>query len=372
MSKFLKSMIVLLAIVAMATPVMAEDMLSLGGQMRVRGMYQDTGADATSTFMDQRLRIGGKLSIADGVSITFRTDVSEGTWGADNGFGRFGSVVAWDRAHLDLANDQFAFRAGTQNFLYGNATIDAQETGLTFTVKGAVPVNVFFSLIDTNGAASDAFLYGAQVAFTGVKIFFANQKDGAEEDAYVLGATYGATFDAVKISAEFDYFTGDASAALDAMGTQLVVNASFAASEAMSVGGAFYYAFGADANESQYSFFGNGFNAYDPLNYGPLENDNLLVIVRPYDVFGDAGVMALQVFGDFKASEALGFSASLAYAEPEEDDNTTADSAIFLNVGTKYALMANTSLAAQVQYVDYDQVGAEEQLSAEVKLSVNF
>ena len=406
MSRFLKVMIVLLAIAAMATPVMAEDMLSLGGQMRVRGMYQDNGSDTTNTFFDQRLRIGGKLAVADGVSITFRTDVSEGTWGSDNGYGRFGSVLAWDRAHLDLANDKFAFRAGTQNFLYGNATIDAQETGFTFTVKGAVPVNVFFSLIDRNltaasaavaagytcdcttgtaactavpasaavaaGNDSDAYLYGAQVAFAGFKVFAANQKDGAEEDAYLLGATYSATYDAIKVNAELDFFTGDASSTMDAQGTQFVMNATMAASEAASVGGAVYYALGADANETQYSYFGNGFNAYDPLNYGPLENDNLLVIVRPADVFGDAGVMALQVFGDFKVSDAANVTASLAYAEPEEDANTTADSAIFMNVGGKYALMANTAIAAQVQYVDYDQANYEEQLSAEVKLSVNF
>ena len=156
------------------------------------------------------------------------------------------------------------------------------------------------------------------------------------------------------------------------MGTQFVMNATMAASEAVSVGGAVYYALGAGANETQYSYFGNGFNAYDPLNYGPLENDNLLVIVRPADVFGNAGVMALQVFGDFKVSDAANVTASLAYAEPEEDANTTADSAIFMNVGGKYALMANTAIAAQVQYVDYDQANYEEQLSAEVKLSVNF
>ena len=150
MSKFFKSMIVLLAIVAMATPVMAEDMLSLGGQMRVRGMFYDAGGDDTSTFMDQRLRIGGKFSIADGVSVTFRTDVSEGTWGADNGFGRFGSVVAWDRAHLDLDGSLFHLRAGTQYIGFGNAfAVDVQEVALKFSVKGDVPVDAFFSILDT-------------------------------------------------------------------------------------------------------------------------------------------------------------------------------------------------------------------------------
>ena len=89
MSKFLKIMIVLLTIAAVAAPVMAEDRLSLNGEMRVRGWYIDDGGDSTDSFMDQRLRIGGKLSVAEGVSITFRFDETEATWG--NGGSEFGA-----------------------------------------------------------------------------------------------------------------------------------------------------------------------------------------------------------------------------------------------------------------------------------------
>ncbi len=135
MSKFLKSMIVLLAIVAMATPVMAEDMLSLGGQMRVRASYLDTGGDATSTWVDQRMRIGGKFSIADGVSVTFRFDATERAWGAGGntfGAGRLPQDgMQWDRAHMDLAFNGFSLRAGQQYIGVGSlgGTFNAQDAG---------------------------------------------------------------------------------------------------------------------------------------------------------------------------------------------------------------------------------------------------
>ena len=120
--------------------------------------------------------------------------------------------------------------------------------------------------------------------------------------------------------------------------------------------------------------FGNGFNLWDPMNHGPLQNDALQVVISsPYNTFGGgAGVQALQVYGDFKVSDALGFTTSLAYAQPEDDDNTVADSALLLNVGATYALMANTKLATQLQYVDFDQSGDASSFSAGLALYVNF
>ena len=391
MSKFLKIMIVLLTIAAVATPVLAEDRLTLGGQMRVRGAYLDNyisdgeQQDGSMFDFDQRLRVGGKLSIADGVSITFRTDFSEGDWGNDNGYGRFDTIKDMDRAHIDLDGDMYHLRIGTQNWFWGK-TLDIQETGATFTIKSAMPIDIMYALIDDNQPDADAHLYAARVGHSmdnySASLIVGGYNGGATDEASynLFAGTLDYNLDAIKIMAELDFFTGDYTEDVDAVGTQGYVDVSLAASEAMTVGGAFYYAMGADDDEYQLTYLGNNFNVWDPLNHGPMQNYNLQAIKRPYDFFGfaesdgyaGAGVMALQGYVGFQANDDLALTGSLAYAEPEDDDNTGVDSALIINVGADYQLMANTDIVAQAQYIDPDAPGADALTSVGTALRVNF
>jgi hypothetical protein len=244
----------------MATPVMAEDMLSLGGQMRVRGWYTDVdGDDFTTSWMDQRLRIGGKLSVAEGVSITFRTDITEVNWGnggSEYGSGRMGSTQQWDRAHIDLTKGNVHVRAGQQYAGFGLAqTINSQDAGLRVDVKGPVAFSAFWLLDDQNGTSSDSYLYAANVGHKtdmyAANIFAGGQTKAVSmhENSYMVGVDTVFNLEAVKLAAELDYFTGDASDTVDAVGLQFFLDAGFAASEAMTVGGQFYYAQGADAGK---------------------------------------------------------------------------------------------------------------------------
>ena len=390
MGKFLKSMIVLLAIVAMATPVMAEDMLSLGGQMRVRGWYVDDGSNATDTWADQRLRMGGKFSVADGVSVTFRFDVTEGNWGSgDNTYGTgrnsyeedgHGSTIHFDRAHLDLDFDSFSLRAGQQYVGFSQSgAFNAQDAGITIKTKGAVPVTAFFMLADDDDDNADGFYYGANVGFGADNFkgnFFVaaqNKVNDEDEDVYLIGADAKINLDAVKIVAELDFFTGDEDDNDDAFGTQLFVDASMAASENMTFGGQLYYALG-DDTDTQYVVLGNDFGGWDPLfALGTGLDNEQIGAGRPFDLFGDnSGVIAGRLYTSVKASDAATISASITYATPEEDANVDADSALALAAGMKYALMANTSLGVQVEYIDVDESGVDEVLQAGVGLFVNF
>ncbi len=389
MSKFLKSMIVLLAIVAMATPVMAEDMLSLGGQMRVRASTWDDGGDSTNTWVDQRLRIGGKFSIADGVSITFRLDATEKAWGAGGstyGAGRMPQDgMQWDRAHIDLAFDGFSLRAGQQYIGVGalGGTFNAQDAGFKIATKGAVPVTAFMMLADDNGDSTDGFYYGANVGF-GADAFKGNafvasqnkvSNDG--EEVYLIGADVTFNMDAFKILAELDFFTGDATATTDAFGTQLFIDASMAASETMTFGGQIYYAMG-DDEDTQFAYLGNDFNGWDPLfDVGSGLDNGPFGATRPQEFFNtaagiDAGVIAGRLYGNAKVSDDLKFGASIAYLEPEEDSETTSDSAIVAALGMKYAVMSNTSLGALVEYIDVDAPDTDSEFGASVGLFVNF
>jgi hypothetical protein len=372
-------MIVLVAIAAIAAPAIAADNLSLSGSMRIRGAYLDNGGDYTNTGIDHRLRVGGKFTATDAISLTFRSDFSEGSWGADNGYGRFGSITQWDRAHLDIDTDSYHFRAGTQYWGLGTMyAFDHQGTGMTLTVKGAAPITMVYSLVDNNETSTfnddtDDFAVAVTTSVAGVSPYVALLK-ASDTEIYLIGASYAADYDGIKVGAELDFFTGDADATTDAVGTQAMVDVSMAASEAATVGGRIFYALGADSDEAQISYLGNGFGGYDPLNYGPYENENLQNITRPADAFGDAGVMALQVYSNFKASDAVGITASVAYAQPEDDDvSTGGDDALFLNVGMTYALMQNAKIKSQVQYVDYDEdENNDANMSVGLGLWVNF
>jgi len=385
MSRFLKIAIVLLAIAAMAAPAFAADNLTLGGQMRVRGWYvdADTADGSTSTWADQRLRIGGKFTVAEGVSITFRTDFSEQNWGSNPAYGR----TAWqlDRSHLDLDFSAFHLRAGQLYAGYGmTQVINSESTGAKFDLK-AIPLSFFVLLDDDNDSNSDSFLYAANYALKtdAVKANFiiAGHNDGAEENVNLFSADATMNFDAVKVAAELDFFTGDANdaAGIDAMGTQFFTDVSFAASEALTVGGQFYYAQGADTDgsEVQYTYLGNDFNGYDPLfDLGTSLSNEKIAIQRPFDFTGDnAGAIGARVYLTGKANDALGYGASFGYMEPEEDGNTTIDSAMFYAVAMKYTVMANTSLQAQLQYIDIDDddaTAADSILAGGVGLFVNF
>jgi len=276
MSRLASLLIVLLAI-AVATPVLAEDRLSLNGQMRVRAWHIDVdGDDQTNTYADQRLRIGGKFSVAEGVSVNFRFDATESNWGAQPAFGggripNDGSMQ-WDRAHLDLQNDMLHLRAGSQFVGFGQSGFDAQDNGLLLNIKAPVTVSIFYMLDDDNnskdeyvidndplsstygdliekfeGNKSDSHYYGVQVGHKtdmyASNIFVAGQKD-FDEEVYVLGLTYAQSFDALNLYTELEYFTGDASETEDAYGLQLFADLSAAVTETVTVGGQFFYAMG--------------------------------------------------------------------------------------------------------------------------------
>jgi hypothetical protein len=378
-------MIVLVTIAAMAAPAFAEDRLSLNGQMRVRGWNLDNGS-TVNTYADERLRIGGTFSVAEGVSVTFRTDVTEKTWGA--GGSEFGSGrmpqdgQQWDRAHMDLTKGNFHLRAGQQLVTFGlGETMNAQEGGLRLDIKGPVAISGFFMLDDQRGAASDSYFYGVNAGhktdiYSG-NVFVGSQtkaKD-ADESVYLIGADVATKLNVVNLKAELDFFTGDATATADAVGTQLFVDASMAASDVITVGGQLYYALSADAGEVQYQVIGNDFDGYDPIwDLGTSLSNEQMPLGRPFDFTGDnAGVIGARVYASMKATDAVKVGASVAYLTPEDDNMTSVDSAMLVAGAVTYAVMANTSLQAQAQYTSVDDTaGTDDNFDIGVGLFVNF
>ncbi len=392
MSRLASLLIVLLAI-AVATPVLAEERLSLSGAMRVRGFHVDIDSqDSTSTFANQRLRIGGKLSIAEGVSVSFRTDITESTWGSQAGGARVGFAggnarvdnIHFDRAHLDLQNDMFHLRAGQQFYGFGLTGVDNQSTGLLLNIKGAVPVTIIGALDDNNGTSSDGFTYGVSVGHKtdayAADIFAASsvKRTNMDEEVYMLGLTYAQNFEALKIFTEIEYFTGDATATVDAYGLQAVVDVSTAVSETVTIGGQFFYAMG-DDEDAQYYVLGNEFNTWDglfDLSTGGNLTASSITGGNPYVVLGSgAGLYGGRVYVDMKASDQVMVSASGFYGVADEDDVALYENAMALAAGLKYNFMPKTYINFQVQYTDKSkELAADdlEKLDVGTALVVNF
>jgi hypothetical protein len=405
--KMLKVALVVLVMAAMVTPVIAEDRLSLNGEMRVRGWHKDrdfdnfTNAagvrvksdDSTQTWGDQRLRIGGKIAVAEGVSITFRTDITESNWGTTgggNGFGsgRSGANQQWDRAHIDLTKGSLHVRAGQFYQAYGKTyALDSQDNGLSADyVIGDGSVNVFFMVDNDNGSKtqSDAFLsgvkYSAKMDKIAFDVFAGNYKqnakvggtglDAKENDADVtlIGADVTVPFDAFKLVAEVDFFTGDSSevkangSQLDAFGTQFMLDGSFAISDAFTLGGAFYYGQG-DDEDIQYTNIGNGFGGWDPvMDIGSSLSNEQIAYGSPFNVAtiaqyeGDdlsltaAGSVGGRLYTNYKVNDDFTLGATVGYFASEEDK--VADLEVMtLAGGFVYQLMENTSIQWQLQYV---------------------
>jgi hypothetical protein len=398
--KLIKALVVMLVAVGMILPAVAvaEDRLSLSGEMRVRGWYDkgdwdDADFKESKTYADQRLRIAGKLSVAEGVSITFRTDITEQEWGAGSGdFGqnaRSGSNQQWDRAHIDLTKGDWSFRVGQQFFGTGTVwAFDSQDPGVTVTYNGSVPVKAFFVLDNQNSDSdpdygnignvdSDALEYGVQVSPKGdnwkASAFVVGQskKLDSGEEVYLIGANGSTSVGPVNLTGEVDFFTGDYTSEIDAMGTQVFLDASMAATDAITIGGQFYYAAG-DDEDKQYTILGNGFNGWDPIfDVGTsLSNEQMdlgdsMVCDAQSSVVGaslcgtvfdfsggNAGVVGGRLYASMKAGPGT-FGASAAYLTTEEDDNVDMDG-MFYAAGYVYPLMENTSLQFQLQYTDVD------------------
>jgi len=389
--KMLKVLLAVLVMVAMVTPVIAEDRLSLNGEMRVRGWHTDRGfdnftdsdgnrvqdPDNTQTWGDQRLRIGGKIAVAEGVSITFRTDITESNWGTTgggNGFGsgRSGANQQWDRAHIDLTSGSFHIRAGQYYQAYGKTyALDSQDNGLSVDyVIGDGSINAFFMVADDNGSKddSDAFLAGAKYSgkfdTIALNVFAGNQTDGSEESVTLVGVDVTIPLDALKIVAEVDFFDGDSKTAnVDAYGTQAMVDASFALSDAFTLGGAVYYGAG-DDEDVQYTGIGNGFGGWDPvMDIGTSLSNEQISYGSPFNVASvdgyegagfdltSAGSVGGRLYTNFMASDDFTLGASLGYFVSEEDRIADLEVMTFAG-GFVYKLMENTSLQLQVQYVD--------------------
>lgn len=407
MKKMMKALVAVPVLVGLAAvPAIAEERLSLSGEMRVRGWVVDEDTSGRDdAYADQRMRIMGKIKAAENVNVVFRMDATEAVWGRYDGFGSGripadGNSMQWDRAYIDLTQGMFNIQAGLVYAAFSpTSAVNAQDNGIVINVKGAVPVKAFFMLDDDGTTAAtattpavaaqdadDAMLYGVSVSPSfgeNVKTeFFAAGYTGGDtfvdRDVYAFGAFASAGLGMATILGEVNFFTGDHNATTDATGIQGWLAANLAVTDTVTIQPALWYAQAADDNEFQYVNLGNGatgdFDGFDPVwDVGTKLDNEQIALGRPFDWTGaGAGVMGVTLKAFAKLSDALNVGASVGYLTVEDDDIVDAD-AIAVAAGASYEVMANTSLQAQVQYLSAEIEGEDaDDFQAGVGLFVTF
>ena len=398
MSRILKVLIALLAIATVAAPAFAEDRLSLSGEMRVRHFYMteydfDDSQDSTFDAFDQRLRIAGKISVAEGVSVNFRTDITENgipprtgggsgrsiAWAENGQYTQRWSGQSWDKAYLQIDKGMFSLLAGQQYYSISAIAAEHIGTGIVLKMKGKIPVYLAYTKLDENGSlfneiANDKDFYGFKVghktdAYNADLIFATIQGGqgtgiggaGLDMTAYLYGLVGSFNINNILLKGEFDYFDGE-NGNVDYIGTQLYLDGSMAVSETATVGLIGLYAKGTDkANEDQLTRL-TIFGGWQPQLYGPYTTDFQSEGLAGNDVFditGDnAGILALEVYSTIKTSDDLSLTGSFLYGAPDTDvwagTVDDIDSLIIANIGAIYQIATNTSFQWQLNYTQVD------------------
>jgi hypothetical protein len=304
----------------------------------------------------------------------------------------------------------FHLRAGQQWVGTGGTfAVDTQDNGLSLDIKTSfAPINAFVMVDNDYNSTrdSDAYVSALSISPKGdnwkAKLFVGNANgagtqsgavakskavadyltlnglalDGQQENVYVVGVSGSTKLGAVKLFGEFDYFTGDAFDVVDAttgskvdtadaMGTQLFLDASLAATDALTVGAQLFYALG-DDEDIQYTRIGNGFNGWDPvfdvgtslsneqIGFGSAfniaQNSSANASGKSFTV-ASAGVVGGRLYTSFKASEALTLGGSAGYFT-EEEDAVAEVSVMALAGGLVYQILPNATFQLQAQYSD--------------------
>ena len=392
MSRFLKVMIVLLAIAAFAVPAMATE-FSISGQARVEGYYNDldSAADPSSWF-EQRVRLDNKFKVSDEVMVRVRFDLEDywGKSGQDTLRNTPHDTMQTDYAYLQINKEMYKLQAGQIYNGSANAIlIDNIGTGFNLTLKTPVSVKLMYNKYDENGskvdegATDDQDFYGAEVSYKGdgfgvsgiYGILDDKATGGANKSGFGLAGNFKVANFAVK--AELDLLDGDNGAGMDYTGTQFYLDANTNASEALNVGGFFWYVAGDETDGVIVDV--TNWDDFNPLWGGFVSSS--IVAAHPitgwgpnsmFDGTANEGIIAAGLNATFKASDDLSFKGQGVYGV-EEDDFDGGFDYYNVTVSTKYQLAKNTFVMVDAIYenIDYDG-GDDNSTSLWSQLQVNF
>jgi hypothetical protein len=395
----IKGLVALLLVLGLAVPAMAEDRLSLAGSMQVRGFFvqDDNGTDEFShAWNDSRLRIGGKISVADGVSVNFRFDANESAenssdaiaWGGDTStlpqYSNRRADVQFDKGYLQVEKNGYTLMAGQMYFGGFGITKIFDAVGAGFILQKSGVTLAWVKVADQNTGANklnktnldEQEVYGAMYDFKAdgftlkpMVSYHSNQ----DQDANRLGLGVFATANVgpVGIKGEVDYFDGDSVGGFDEKGLQLYVDGSAAVTDIIKLGLIGLYAQGQDGGDVQVTEQKmTHFAEWHPEDYGPWSGD----IIGDFDTFNPAqsfapagvtvgaGVIGGIVYSDVKVSDDLGLQFSAGYFQTEDDGIADIDGYI-LNAAANYVVAKNTRWLTHLNYRDFEDNDTDAELS---------
>jgi len=379
-----------------ADMALAEDRLSLSGQVRVRAWDKENYSDFSDTtddeesYWDQRFRMQAIVSPADGVKGVLRFDFTETQWGTGGLIGDGARPTAGtndqfqvDRAYIDVTKGIVNVTAGQQYMGLGNNfAYDGNNTGLQFTINAPVTVRLGYSKENEGGALTDSEDLGTEdtdhyFVNVGYKSdvfsidgFYAMQKDDspAAVEPTLMGVLGRFGIGPVNVIAELDAFGGDNADGVDYTGIQFVADASMAMSDALTLGVNLIYSDGTDADEIKLTRFpGAFFASMYYSDFGPFATD--IAPLGSGDVFdpgateagraSGSGAMGGGAYVKFAPIDVLNLYGQLAYLTADEDITGQYDDGFIFNFGAEYLLTQNTTVAAAYNYTDIDFIGRD-------------
>ncbi len=375
--------------------------------------------DDSAAWNDMRLRIAGKLAVAEGVSVHFRLDAVESNenssdpaaWGSTKtGSGyRYTNRradIQFDKAYLRLEKNGFTLMAGQMyfgGFGYTQSINDFTAAGFIlkygdFTIQHSTGLeeNLGNETLLRNDLGGDASTTAAKYVFKGdgwsltpMAGYIADSSD-FNYDLLGLALAGSVNLGPVMLKGEIDYLDGErdataTKAAQDLVGLQVYLDGSMAATDTLRIGLVGLYAEGqAGTNDTQVTSLNAdpitdwAFVDFNPQNLGSGDfaySDNF-DIFDPGKFYGrsGSGVVGGQIYADLKASDDLSFKFGALAFETEEDKIADLDG-YFLNAKATYKLMANTTLSSHLNYMsvdDNDYKTTDEAVGLITTLAVKF
>jgi hypothetical protein len=420
--KKLSMILALLLVVCFVTGAAAEDRLKWSGAYRARAWYKDNNEDYDSDdnadrqyYFDQRFRIQMRVGIADGIDGTVRMDLAEAKWGLDTTGSRnwaraTGSAdgnnfqFQLDRAYVRINKEMYTLVVGQQFMALGKSMIwDSQQFGLNLRIKTPVDLYAQYAKVSESGSISDeAFnnsedvdFFGGQAVYKqetwGVGIHAATINDNSNTDnsPWVFGIQGDATFGALMLEGEADFFGGDAPGAVgqDYFGTQIWIGGKYTVTPAFWLGADGWWAEGDDdPTQTQITGLG-GVQSWNKSEIGPF-NADILVLSGIAGAFGgvsknhaefdpsgaNGGAIGGVISGGYRIIEPLELTAALLYVGVNETDRTDVNSAFTGNIFLNYDWYENTQVAAGYVYtsVDADNRSTDGANVAVLRLQLKF
>lgn len=407
-----KILIIALAVMMVASMAYAEDRLSLNGSFRVWGWStegSDWNSDTTNDWIGQRLRVGGKIGVADDVSVNFRMDFGESNWGDQYGPGggyvvrprgangiTNSSQLDIDRAFVQIDKQYWGLTAGQQYLGLGVAEVlDANVPALNLQIKPMeqLKISLIYAKISENGSyaddtytadvydiadieidpatgniiqpvtpryaagdsSEDVDFYAFNVSYDAdnysIKVYYGMQDDQtpAEENPNGGGIYGSMALGMLNLQAELDIFGGDTAAGVDYTGTQFYLGADAGITEMIKLGAELFYAAGDDTDQQITGF--SDWLTFTPMSMNTPMSGEFSAFepngtTSPFDPSGaGAGSLGGTLWADFNIMEGFKAGAKVGYWEVDEDTNTFIDSIFAYNAWVSYMIASNTNLS---------------------------